>query len=56
MNPYLLGISTFVIMLVVLVVSLIIGLSLVKLLDIGISQGVRLVNVWRPRRATATRA
>ncbi len=52
MNPYMLGISTFIIMLVVLVVSLIIGLTLVKLLDIAVHHGARMVSTWRHRPST----
>jgi len=56
MNPYMLGISTFVIMLAVLVVSLIIGLTLVKLLDIAVHHGGRAVRTWRHRPSTSAHA
>jgi hypothetical protein len=56
MNPYILGISAFVIMLVVLVVSLIIGLTLVKLLDIAVNRGGRVVSAWRHRPSTSAQA
>ncbi len=53
MTPYVLGISTFVILLTVIVFSLVIGLSLVKLLDIAIPHGARMISAWRHRRSHA---
>ncbi len=53
MTPYLLGISTFVIMLAVIVVGLVIGLSLVKLLDLAVPHGARSMSGWRHRLSNA---
>ncbi len=53
MTPYVLGISAFVILLAVIVVGLVIGLSLVKLLDSAVPHGARTISAWRHRRSHA---
>ena len=55
MNATILGIGMLVIIMATLVGSLIIGLALVKLLEISIARGACVIHAWLQRTMTARR-